>query len=150
MISHDQIEHGTEWHFNFEKLSNIAAKIDPKHPCVPVVVQNAQSKEVLMCAYADEDALRYTLENKIATFWSTSRHELWIKGKTSGDILKVIEIRVNCEQNSLLYLVEPMHEGICHVKDRNGNTLPSCYYRKIQYITTNKSISLELLPGFKL
>jgi phosphoribosyl-AMP cyclohydrolase len=57
---------------------------------------------------------------------------LWIKGKTSGDTLKVEEVRVNCEQNSLLYLVRMMGGGVCHTKDAEGKTRPTCYYRAIK------------------
>ena len=76
-------------------------------------------------------ALRYTLEHGVATFWSTSRNELWVKGATSGDTLQIVEVRVNCEQNSLLYLVRPLGKGACHTKDAAGNTRECCYYRRI-------------------
>lgn len=113
---------------DFEKLRKIAQCPDP---VVPVVVQDAATKEVLILAYANEQALRHTLESGLATFWSTSRNELWIKGKTSGDELKIKEVRVNCEQNSLLYLVEMVGRGSCHVKDASGATRFGCYYRRI-------------------
>jgi phosphoribosyl-AMP cyclohydrolase len=99
---------------------------------VPVVVQDADSKEVLIVAYANEQALQRTLAHGIAIFWSTSRNELWIKGAISGDTLAVVEVRVNCEQNSLLYLVRPQGEGACHTKDAAGRSRPSCYYRRIR------------------
>jgi phosphoribosyl-AMP cyclohydrolase len=83
-------------------------------------------------AYANQQALEKTLETGIATFWSTSRNELWIKGATSGDMLKIDEVRVNCEQNSLLYLVRMMGGGVCHTKDAEGKTRPTCYYRVIK------------------
>jgi phosphoribosyl-AMP cyclohydrolase len=67
----------------------------------------------------------------MATFWSSSRNELWIKGKTSGDYLEIVEIRVNCEQNSVLYRVKPKGQGACHVKDERGIARTGCYYRKI-------------------
>jgi phosphoribosyl-AMP cyclohydrolase len=67
----------------------------------------------------------------MATFWSTSRNELWIKGKTSGDFLEIVEIRVNCEQNSILYLVTPKGKGACHTKDSTGQARTGCYYRKM-------------------
>ena len=67
----------------------------------------------------------------MATFWSTSRNELWIKGKTSGDYLELIEVRVNCEQNSLLYLVKPVGKGACHTKNEDGTPRRGCYYRVI-------------------
>jgi len=97
-----------------------------------VAVQDADSKEVLLVAYANEAALAYTLEHGVAAFWSTSREELWIKGATSGDTLALVEVRVNCEQNSLLYLVRPLGQGACHTKGAGGKSRPSCYYRRLQ------------------
>ena len=67
----------------------------------------------------------------MATFWSSSRNELWIKGKTSGDYLEIHEIRVNCEQNSILYKVRPKGKGACHTKNASGRSRPGCYYRKL-------------------
>jgi phosphoribosyl-AMP cyclohydrolase len=72
------------------------------------------------------------LDTGIATFWSTSRNELWIKGKTSGDELKIEEVRVNCEQNSLVYIVRMVGKGSCHVKDEAGKTRFGCYYRQVK------------------
>ena len=126
---HTLLENGTEVLLDFEKLRKVAECQDP---VVPVIVQDAASKEVLILAYANEQALRHTLESGLATFWSTSRNELWIKGKTSGDELAIVEVRVNCEQNSLLYLVRMVGRGSCHVKDANGATRFGCYYRRIR------------------
>ncbi|MBF0330906.1 MAG: phosphoribosyl-AMP cyclohydrolase [Candidatus Omnitrophica bacterium] len=128
-VTHDVLENQDGIIIDFEKLRKVAESPDP---VVPVVVQDAATKEVLILAYANEKALRYTLESGIATFWSTSRHELWIKGKTSGDELHIVEVRVNCEQNSLLYLVNMKGKGSCHVKDAAGQTRFGCYYRKIK------------------
>ncbi|MFT4901752.1 MAG: phosphoribosyl-AMP cyclohydrolase, partial [Lentimonas sp.] len=65
------------------------------------------------------------------TFWSTSRNELWIKGKTSGDYLKIEEVCVNCEQNSILYKVTPAGKGACHTKNGEGVARSGCYYRRV-------------------
>lgn len=113
---------------DFEKLDKIAAT---KSAVVPVVVQDVDSKEVLLVGYANEEAVRYTLEKRIATFWSTSRNELWVKGLTSGDQLELVDVFVNCEQNSLLYMVRMVGKGSCHTKHANGQTRLGCYYRKI-------------------
>jgi phosphoribosyl-AMP cyclohydrolase len=61
-----------------------------------------------------------------------SRNELWIKGATSGNTLELIDVRVNCEQNSLLYLVRLTKGGACHTKDADGQARSGCYYRRIQ------------------
>lgn len=98
---------------------------------IPVVTQDYNSKDVLILSFANKEAFEKTIEIGYATYWSRSRNELWIKGLTSGDMLKIKEIRVNCEQNSLLYLVEMMGRGACHAKDSNGKAMKSCYYRRI-------------------
>src|SRR3972149_6430437 len=98
---------------------------------VPVVTQDYNTKEVLILAFANRDAFEETRKSGFATYYSRSRNELWKKGLTSGDMLKIEEIRINCEQNSLLYLVTPMGKGACHAKKENGNPYTSCYYRKI-------------------
>ena len=75
---------------------------------LPVVTQDLHTKEVLILAFANREAFEETLRSGYATYWSRSRRELWKKGMTSGDMLRIEEIRINCEQNSLLYLVTPM------------------------------------------
>jgi len=124
-----ELEEGGALQFDFSKLQKIART---ESLVVPVVVQDADSKEVLVVAYANQLALETTLKSGIATFWSTSRNELWIKGATSGDQIEIVEVRVNCEQNSLLYLVRMLGGGVCHTKDADGKTRPTCYYRAIR------------------
>jgi len=121
------IEEGSIQKIDFKKITKAAAC---GKDLIIAIAQDVISGEVLVCGFADQSALRYTLANKIAAFWSTSRNELWIKGKTSGSVLHVKEVRVNCEQNSVLYLVESNH-GACHTKDQRGNFRKGCYYRKI-------------------
>jgi len=128
-VTHKILEDDKVILIDFEKLRKVAQSPDP---VVPVVVQDAVTKEVLILAYANDKALGHTLETGIATFWSTSRNELWVKGKTSGDELHIVEVRVNCEQNSLLYLVKMKGKGSCHVKDASGQTRFGCYYRRIK------------------
>jgi phosphoribosyl-AMP cyclohydrolase len=98
---------------------------------IPVITQDYQTKDVLILAYTNRAAFDETVKSGYATFWSRSRNELWKKGLTSGDLLKIMEIRINCEQNSLLYLVIPEGKGACHVKKEDGNPHFSCFYRKI-------------------
>jgi phosphoribosyl-AMP cyclohydrolase len=99
---------------------------------LPVVTQDARTKDVLILAFANAEAFEETRRSGYATFWSRSRNELWKKGLTSGDMLKVEEIRINCEQNSLVYLVTPQGKGACHAKRADGLPYPSCYYRRIR------------------
>ena len=133
---HIEVETGQNVNIDFEKLKKV---LSCGQGLVPVAVQDIDSLEVLIIAYVNHVALDYALANKVATFWSTSRNELWIKGATSGDTLDLLEIRVNCEQNSLLYLVRPRGQGACHTKNNRGLSRKSCYYRRI------KSGSLEFI-----
>jgi phosphoribosyl-AMP cyclohydrolase len=98
---------------------------------IPVVTQDYSTKDVLILAFANKQAFEETLNSGYATYWSRSRQELWKKGMTSGDMLKIDEIRINCEQNSLIYMVTPQGKGACHAKKEDGNPYKSCYYRKI-------------------
>lgn len=122
------LEEGSELTLDFTKLAKVAAT---GQDLLPVVAQDADSGEVLILGYANQTALDYTLEHKVAAFWSSSRDELWVKGATSGDILALVEVRVNCEQNSLLYLVRPQGKGACHTTWPDGRTRTGCYYRRL-------------------
>lgn len=99
---------------------------------IPVVTQDFKTKEVLILSFVNREAFEETRRSKYATYWSRSRNELWKKGLTSGDLLRIEEIRINCEQNSLLYLVTPEGKGACHAKKKDGKPYKSCYYRKIK------------------
>ncbi|MES0489167.1 MAG: phosphoribosyl-AMP cyclohydrolase [Leptospirales bacterium] len=122
------IEEGTDIHLDFSKLKKA---IENSGDIIPAVAQEEKTKEILMLGYVNRESLDYALENKVATFWSTSRNELWVKGKTSGEYLDLVETRVNCEQNSILYIVRLRSSGACHTKEKNGHFRLSCYYRKI-------------------
>ena len=126
---HEELEEGTVLSLDFSKLRKVA---NCDSDVLPAVAQDAMTGELLIIGYANELALETARECGMATFWSTSRNELWIKGKTSGDYLKIKEIRVNCEQNSILYLVIPAGKGSCHTRDKEGNARPGCYYRRIK------------------
>jgi phosphoribosyl-AMP cyclohydrolase len=89
---------------------------------------------VILVAYVNQEALDRSLETRSAVFWSTSRNELWEKGKTSGETFELIEVRVNCEQNSLLYRVRPRRSGICHTKNAAGAPR-NCFYRTLDFET---------------
>ena len=98
---------------------------------IPAIAQDENDGAVLMMAWMNAEAVAKTLETGQVTYWSRSRQEFWIKGATSGDTLELIEARVNCEQNSILYLVRPKGEGACHTKEPGGQSRISCYYRII-------------------
>ena len=107
---------------------------------LPVVTQDITTKEVLILSFVNREAFNETRRSGYATYWSRSRNELWKKGLTSGDMLRIEEIRINCEQNSLLFLVTPEGKGACHAKNQEGNPFSSCYYRKI-----NQDDTLDLV-----
>lgn len=98
---------------------------------IPVVTQDSHTKDILIVAFANKQAFDETQKSGYATYWSRSRNELWKKGLTSGDMLKIEDILINCEQNSLVYLVTPQGKGACHAKKENGDPYESCYYRRI-------------------
>ena len=98
---------------------------------LPVVTQDYLTNEVLILSFVNKEAFDETRRSGYATYWSRSRKELWKKGLTSGDMLRIEEIRINCEQNSLLFLVTPEGKGACHAKKDDGNPFSTCYYRKI-------------------
>ena len=127
-LTHEELEEGGVLALDFGKLKRVAAC---GQDLVPVAVQDAESGEVLIVAYANAEALDYTRREGVAAFWSTSRNELWVKGATSGDVLELVEIRVNCEQNSLLYRVHCRGQGACHTRDETGCSRAGCYYRRL-------------------
>jgi phosphoribosyl-AMP cyclohydrolase len=124
----NELEEGTRLTLEWDKLGKIGAR---GQQVVPVVLQHADTGEVLYVAYANERALRETLAKRQAVMWSTSRDELWHKGAGSGDWLDLVEVRVNCEQNSLLYRVRPRTGGVCHTKGPDGKARGRCYYRRV-------------------
>jgi len=129
MTDHRLLEEGSQLAINFEKLASIARS---GSLVVPVAVQDADTMEVLVLAYVNQEALDYTLAHGVAAFWSTARNELWVKGATSGDTLQIVEVRINCEQNSLLYRVRPLGSGTCHTKGPDGSARSSCFYRRLE------------------
>jgi phosphoribosyl-AMP cyclohydrolase len=93
---------------------------------VVCITVDAKDCSILMLAYMNAEALKLTLETGVAHYWSRSRQSLWRKGDTSGQVQKVLEIRVDCDQDALLMTVEPGgNGGACHTGRR------SCFYRKI-------------------
>ena len=140
-MNHHELEEGTTLNLDFKKLKKVA---DCDEDILPAIAQDAETGEVLIVGYANKLALDTARKEKMATFWSTSRNELWIKGKTSGDFLEIVEICVNCEQNSILYKVIPKGKGACHTKDESGKARTGCYYRSI-----NEDGALSFKDGMK-
>jgi len=128
-MTHEELEEGAVLELDFTKLRKVA---NCESDVLPAIAQDANTGEVLIVGYANKLALDTARDCGMATFWSTSRDELWIKGKTSGDFLRIEEIRVNCEQNSILYKVIPAGRGACHTKDSEGVARSGCYYRRLK------------------
>jgi len=95
---------------------------------IPAIVQHARSGEVLMLGYMNEESLRLTHESGLVTFWSRSRGEIWQKGATSGNTLRLVALRQDCDGDALLVLVEPAGPT-CHTGER------SCFYRDLEGAT---------------
>lgn len=100
-----------------------AIKFDP-NGLIPAIVQDIESKQVLMMAYMNAESLKLTLEKNETIFWSRSRNELWHKGGTSGNIQKVVEIKIDCDADTLLIFVQPVGPA-CHTGEQ------SCFYRTL-------------------
>ncbi len=93
---------------------------------IAAIAQDVHTKEVLMLAWMNEEALHETLSTGEAWYWSRSRQSLWHKGDTSGAIQKIVEIRIDCDQDAILLLVEQRGEGACHTGRK------SCFYRRVR------------------
>ncbi len=95
-----------------------------KSDLIPVIIQDADTLQVLMLGFTNREAVERTLQTKTAWFWSRSRKQLWNKGESSGNFLHVLEIKTDCDTDTLLYLCKP--DGpTCHT----GSV--SCFFREI-------------------
>lgn len=120
-----KIEEGKELRLQFEKRNGL----------LPVVVQESSSGDILMIASVNGDAINQTIKTGKATFWSTSREKLWVKGETSGNTLLLDEILVDCDQDALIYKVTLDGDGACHTRNKDGAPRKSCFYRKLNVHT---------------
>ena len=93
---------------------------------IPAIVQDHASGDVLMLAYMNAEAFQATLETGEATFFSRSRQELWIKGKTSGHVQRIKSVHIDCDQDAILLRVEQVGGAACHTGYR------SCFYRRVE------------------
>ncbi|HVM75380.1 MAG TPA: phosphoribosyl-AMP cyclohydrolase [Candidatus Saccharimonadales bacterium] len=100
----------------FEKLDGL----------IPGIVQDQRTGEVLMLGYLNPEALAATQRTGEVHFYSRSREKLWKKGETSGHVLRVKEVRLDCDADALLLLVEPVGPGVCHEGFR------SCFFRQLE------------------
>ncbi|MEI6970609.1 MAG: phosphoribosyl-AMP cyclohydrolase [bacterium] len=129
--STNQLEEGGTLTLDFDKITKAAAKC---RGLIPVALQDADTNEVILLAYTNETAFKKAVTTRCVVLWSTSRNELWEKGATSGNTFELLDVLVNCEQNSLLYKVRPRVKGICHTKNKAGKPR-NCFYRRLNLDT---------------
>ncbi len=130
-----ELEEGCKFQPQFDKREGI----------LPVAVQETKSGQVLMLASIDEEALSQTIKTGLATFWSTSRKKLWVKGETSGDFLKVDRVLVDCDQDAFVFQVTLQGDGVCHTIGQNGHHRKACFYREYE----PKKDRLEFVESMK-
>ncbi|MDE7321451.1 MAG: hypothetical protein K2N73_01755 [Lachnospiraceae bacterium] len=118
------IEETDELKLDFKKIKSMS-----EQEVIPVAIQNADTNEVILVAYTNEQSLLESIRLRRLVLWSTSRNELWHKGKTSGNEFELLDIFVNCEQNSLVYKVRPLNGNICHTSYKG--VANNCFYRKL-------------------
>ncbi len=95
---------------------------------ISVIIQDYQNNDVLMLGYMNKEALQKTLQTRSVYFWSRSRYKLWMKGEESGNKLKVKEIYIDCDKDTILVKVELIGKSVCHT----GNK--TCFYTKLGVI----------------
>lgn len=122
------IEETNDLKLDFEKIAKMQGQ-----KVIPVAIQNADTNEVILLAYTNREAMLESIRLRRVVLWSTSRNELWHKGKTSGNEFELLEILVNCEQNSLVYKARPLKGNICHTS-YNG-VANNCFYRRLDMDT---------------
>jgi phosphoribosyl-AMP cyclohydrolase len=129
MDQNEKLEKGNELMLKFGKAYHRDGSKAPN--LVDVVLQDYFDGQVLFVASMRQESFEKTLKAGMVVLYSQSRKCLWPKGKTSGDELEVKEIFVNCEQNCLLIKVQSKGGGACHVRDDIGNTMKTCFYRRL-------------------
>ncbi|MFW6006765.1 MAG: bifunctional phosphoribosyl-AMP cyclohydrolase/phosphoribosyl-ATP diphosphatase HisIE [Bacillota bacterium] len=129
--------------YNIDNIDEIEDKLTFNDKgLIPAVLQDVNTREVLMLAYMNKESLKKTIETGKACFWSRSRQELWLKGDTSGNYQLVKDIHIDCDQDTLLVMVEP--EGpACHTGRK------SCFYRDITGEEINQENFLEKILFLK-
>ena len=127
----DELETGLSFTPRFNK--------DGLLPCVTI---DHASGSVLMHAWMNREALARTLATRQATYFSRSRNSIWVKGETSGRVQHVVEIRVDCDQDTLQLRVRPERPGACH------RGYESCFYRKVNLDDPDRLIYIDISPVF--
>lgn len=116
-----EIEESEQINLQFEKRDGI----------LPVAVQETSSGQILMIDSINREAFDYSIKNKVAAFYSTSRKTFWVKGETSGNYLKLDKILIDCDQDALVFKVTLIKGGVCHTYNKNGTNRKACFYRSV-------------------
>mgnify|MGYP006447111145 CR=1 FL=1 len=124
-----------------EETNKIIPQFEKRGGKVPVAVQETSTGQILMLASVNNEAFDYSIHNKVACFYSTSRNELWLKGETSGNYLALDEILIDCDQDALVYKVTLKKGGVCHTFNQFGENRKACFYRKVN----SKSNTLKFI-----
>lgn len=103
----------------------IEPNFDKSGGLIPAIVQDAETKDVLMLAYMNKASWEATLQSGKATFWSRSRQKLWLKGESSGNVQMIKNVFIDCDDDTILLQVEQLGGAACHTGHR------SCFYRKL-------------------
>ena len=114
---------------NIEESTTLNLQFEKRGGLLPCIAQDEQSGKILMIGSINKEAWDKTVEIGYATFWSTSRNELWTKGLSSGDLLKIEDILIDCDQDAVIYKVTKEGAGACHTKSQKGIARESCFYR---------------------
>jgi phosphoribosyl-AMP cyclohydrolase len=114
-----------------EEINTLLPQFKKRGGILPVAVQETISGQILMLASVNEEALEYSLQNKIAAFYSTSKNKLWVKGEESGNYLSIDEILIDCDQDAIVYKVTLKKGGVCHTFNQFGENRKACFYRTI-------------------
>lgn len=93
---------------------------------IPTIAQERSTREILMVAYSNQESLTLSLENNKAYFWSRSKKKIWLKGETSGNILKLFNIYADCDNDTLIFEVDLDGSGACHTGAK------TCFFKKLE------------------
>lgn len=131
-MNNSELEETHKLHLQFEKRGGL----------LPVAVQETQTGQLLMLASVNQEAFYITVKTRKATFWSTSKNQIWTKGLTSGNTLLIDEILVDCDQDAIVYRVTLENGGVCHTYNSEGKNRKACFYRKLD-LENNQLYFLE-------
>lgn len=117
---------------DLEESSKVNLQFAKRNGVLPVAVQESLTGQILMLASVNKEAFDYSIQNKVAAFYSTSRKALWIKGESSGNYLQLDDVLIDCDQDAFVYKVTLKKGGVCHTFNQKGENRKGCFYRTLQ------------------